>query len=373
MKRRGGSRVGVFLLSMAGVSGLAVVGASATADEATTAKSAPGTIGLVLTEWRYAFVETPDAKECDGGLQPGEVAQLKATPGAVERIKTQGGWFEARGPNGETSHFSPLVVPDPLPFHELITKAGFGTNLDGTQDGRATPKSCKHEKFTSAQGEKVDNQSARVLGCVLGWRTGGQTAEFYANEVAVYQVNRHLIEITGVDNEINDPQVEVRAYKGFDRLVRAGDGKWVPFLSQRIDVRYPKYNLKTTGKIVDGMLITDPLPNAVFPHSSERHMGDRKMRDMSLRLKLTPDGAEGMLTGYDDWRKINSWNTGRVTAELGKFSPPSIYRAFQRYADGYPDASGQCQFISSTYNVKAVRALIVHPTKDQQRINVAQN
>jgi hypothetical protein len=375
MTVRKGYRNSAILL--ASVAGLAALGAMASiavsAEGPARGKPDSKTIGLVLTDWRYALVESPDYKECDGGLQPGEVAQLKATPGAIDRIKKDGGWFEARGPSGETSHFSPLTVPDPLPWHELVTKTGFGSNLDGTQDGHATKKTCKHEKFTSAEGEKVDNQSARVLGCVLGWRTGGQTAEFYASEIVAFPVNRHLIEITGVDDEMNDPAVEVNIYKGFDRLVRTGDNKFVPFLSQRIDPRYPKYTMKLAGKIVNGVLITDPVPEAIFPHSSERQMGDRRMRDMSLRLKLTPEGAEGMLTGYDDWQKINNWNNKRVTAELDKMSPPSMSRAFQRYADGYPDASGQCQFISAAYKVKAVRAMIVHPSADQQRIAVARN
>ena len=59
-------------------------------------------------------------------------------------------------------------------------------------------------------------------------------------------------------------------YKGMDQLVQTADDKFVPFLSQRIDVRFPKYTMKTQGKIVDGVLITDPIPDALLPRSSER-------------------------------------------------------------------------------------------------------
>ena len=335
---------------------------------APTTSAVPHTIGLVLTGWRYAFVESPNAAECEGGLQPGEVAQLKATPGAIDRIKREGGWFEARGPNGETGHNSPDVVPDPLPWHELITKTGDGENLDGTPDGRSTAKSCKHEKFTSTEGAKVDNQTARVFGCVMGYRTGGQIAEFYNAEITNFPVDRHLVEITGVNDEVNDPSVDVYIYKGFDRLVRTGDNKFVPFLSSRIDARYPQYAMHTKGRIENGVLITDPIPNALFPLSTERNLGDRDMKDMVLRLKLTGEGAQGMLSGYDNWRHQYLFNSKRVTAELSKYSNPSIYRAFQRYADGYPDKNGQCQFISAAYKVTAVRAIIVHPPKAPERI-----
>src|SRR5439155_10040505 len=136
----------------------------------------------------------------------------------------------------------------------------------------------------------------------MGYRTGGQIAEFYNAEITNFPVDRHLIEITGVNDEANDPSVDVYIYKGFDRLVRTGDNKFVPYLSSRIDARYPQYTMHTKGRIENGVLITDPLPNALFPLSTERTLGDRDMKDMNLRLKLSGDGAEGILSGFDNWR-----------------------------------------------------------------------
>jgi hypothetical protein len=343
-----------------------VAGLGATSSAASPERGGSATIGLALTSWRNALVETRGGKEeCSLGLQKGEVAQLKASQAAVERLKTYGGTFEIRGPNGETGNFNPMSVDDPLPFSELTTKAGFGFNLDGTSDGHATGKTCKHEKFESPAGEPVDNQLARVIGCVQGYRTGGMMSDYYSQEVANFSINRHLIEISGVDDETNDPAVDVTIYKGYDRLVRTPDGKFVPFLSQRIDERYPQYTMKTKGRIVDGVLITDPIREAVLPHSSERIVGDRVMRDMVLRLKLTPDGAEGMLGGYDNWRHWYNIHSKRVVSEVGKYSSPSLYRAFMRYADGYPDPrTGQCGFISSAYRVTAVRVLIARPARE---------
>jgi hypothetical protein len=330
--------------------------------EATQPASAPGTIGLVLTSWRTGLIESPGGKtECPSGMQPGEVAQLKATPNGVADFKKHGGYFELRGPNGETGNYSPEAVTDPLPFRELQTDAGIGFNLDGTSDGSATEKTCRHQKFTAADGAKVDNQITRVVGCVSGYRTGGIMAEYYAQEIATFSVNRHLIEITGVDSEENDPAVNVAIYKGYDRLVRTGDGKFVPFLGQRIDPRFSKYTMHTTGRIVNGVLITDPIPDAILPRSSERSISDRLMKDLRLQLKLTPDGAEGLLGGYDDWHSWYSNHSKLVVSEVGKYSSPSIYRALERYADGYPDPkTRQCTHISSAYKVTAVRAIITH-------------
>jgi hypothetical protein len=296
------------------------------------------------------------------------VAQLRATPGAVERIVTEGGSFEQAGPNGETLHNNPMVAEDPLPVPELVTTQAYGVNLAGEAGGRATARTCAHQQFTSVagnlvpEGEPVDNQLSRVLGCAQGYRAGGQTAEYYNQEIVTFPVNRHLIEITGVDDEANYASVEVYFYKGYDRLTRTSDGRFLPGLSQRIDTRYPQYNMRTTGRIEDGVLITDPIPSALFPHSSQRIVGEREMRDMTLRLRLTPEGGEGILAGYDNWRQLWNVHSRRVTHELNKTSAPTIYRRFMQYADGYPDPeTGQCGYISAAYRVTAVRSVIVHP------------
>jgi hypothetical protein len=331
------------------------------------ANTASRTIAFALTDWSYALVETADGKEeCSLGLQAGEVAQFKAQPNYQEHREKFGGTFENRGPNGEKGNFSPTVVQDALPWSQLVTKRGFGANLDGTSDGHATPQSCKHEKFTSDSGEHVDNQMARVIGCIQGFRTSGLTGTFYRNEIPTFSINRHLIEITGVRSGTNDPDVQVSIYKGIDQLVRTTGNGFVAYTSQRIDTRFPQFTIRTHGKIVDGVLITDPVPYARFPLRETANVGERRMHDLVLRLKLTSSGAEGMLAGYEDtaaWWNIKSKG---VTPELDKYSPAGMYRALQQYADGYPDpTTGQCTAISAAYNIKAIPVIIVHPAENQ--------
>jgi hypothetical protein len=359
--RIGRSRIGTPVCA-ALVAGLVVatpVGVSAQSP----GKAASRTIGFALTSWRTALYETPQGKdECPDGFMPSEEAQLKAMPEGLGLIRRTGGLVETRGPNGETGNFSPDIVKDPLPFRELKTTIGYGVNLDGTEDGHATAKTRKHEKFTSPDGAKVDNELARVLGCVVGYRSGGFMSDYYSQEVADFSVNRHLIEISGVDDEVNDPAVEVTIYKGYDRLVRTSDGKYVPYLSQRIDERFPQYTMHTRGRIVDGTLITDPIRQALLPHSSMRDLGERDMRDMTLRLKLTPDGADGLLAGYDQWKKMYNLHAKKISSGPGIYTSSSIFHALQRYADAYPDPkTGEFTYISAAYKVTAVRAMIVHP------------
>lgn len=323
------------------------------------------TIGLVLTEWRHALYETPGGKEeCPEGFAKSEEDQHRAMENSQEQLE-KFGYFLNRGPNGENASYMPWMVEDPLPSPELKTRIGYGLNLDGTQNGEATSKSCAHEKFVMPNGAPVDNQLARVVGCTASWRSGGFATEFYKQEIINFPLNRILIEIRGVDDEVNDPEVTVNIYKGKDGLSLGAGGTIPPFQNQRIDERYTRYMYETKGKIVDGVLTTDPIPEAWFPIYWITTPAERLVRDMRLRLNLTRTGAEGILGGYEDlkiWWSAHSRGLGGAAASVGPFSNPWYYRAAHRYADGYPDPeSGQCTAISSAYKITAVRALIAHP------------
>lgn len=322
------------------------------------------TIGLVLTEWRHALHETPEGTECPDGLALSEREQHKAGPDSDERLR-KFGFNLHRGPNGEHSAYFPWLVEDPLPVRELQTTVGYGLNLDGTSDGAATPRTCAHEKFIDPQGEPVDNQLARVVGCTEGWRNGGFMDEFWRQEIISFPLNRILFEIRGVDDEMNDPGVEVWIYKGKDGLMQGAGGGFAAFQNHRIDERYTRYMHHTRGRIVDGVLITEPIEKGYLPIYWIAKPGERLLRDLQLRLKLSETGAEGILGGYEDlkiWWNSHSKGIGGTASSVGKFSNPTYYREVHRYADGYPDAeTGQCTAISAAYKIKTVRALIAHP------------
>jgi hypothetical protein len=337
------------------------------------AAAEPGSIGLVITGWHHALQQTPGIKaECPAGLNPDDTTNARAQPNFQELRNKYGHPF-SRGPNGELSSYSPLSIQDPIPFSELQTKTGYGLNLDGTTDGRATARSCKHEKFTSPEGEQVDNQMARVVGCTFGWRKSGFSDEFFNEEIYNNPINRILIEVTGVGDERNDPAVEVQIYKGRDRLVRDPAGQYIPFLTQRVDEQLPEYVSRTRGKIVDGVLITEAIPRARLPLRWIAATGERRIRDLQLRITLDGTHPSGLLAGYEDVKIW--WNMQKahsIALPAGKQSPASEYRALHRYADGYPDPqTGQCTAISAAYHIETVRAFIAHPAGAQQPMRVA--
>jgi hypothetical protein len=358
---------------------LAAMGA-ASADPAPAGKTA---IGLVLTTWVPAFHETAGATdECPAGFQhtnrenwskqyPSQEQQSKITQSYVHLGPNAPGgpipdlYLQNRGPNGENVTYNPTLVQDALPLLEVQSKVAYGLNLDGSADGHATPNTCAHQKFVSPDGEPgIDNQLYRVIGCAPGWRKGGFNVSYHAGQFIEHNLNRILIEVSGVDNEQNDEHVDVAVYKGIDRIDFDASGKPLPWLTQRIDIRYPRYMAHTHGKIVNGVLQTDPV-DMRFPLYQMNAEEERLVRGMRLNLKLTDNGAEGLVAGYEDlrewWRGIRNSYVD-VVDSIGLWSPPAMYEAAHRLADGYPDPkTGQCTSISAAYKVTAVRAYIIQP------------
>jgi hypothetical protein len=361
------------------------------------AEGRPGkkTIGLALYSSPFAMHETPDGKlECPDGLQhsnkenwelqyPTE-ADKNAFNEARVHLSPHGNGGQAvplnylmyRGPQGQVVLYNPELFKD-LPLREVQSKVAYGMNLDGTSDGRATANTCKHEKFADAEGgaEAVDNQLYRVYGCSQGWRKGGFINDRRTYEVRTQVLNRVLLEISDVDDEKNDPEVIVTSYKGIDRIEVDGDVKPVPGLMQRIDVRHPKYTVRTRGKIVDGVLYTEPV-DIRMPLMQIQTKTERFMRGMRLELKLTPTGAEGLMAGYEnlkEWWLGHATSWGRGVDLLSPHSAPAMWEAANRLADGYPDPkTGQCRAISAAYRLGFVRAHVVQPrANDPLMINAS--
>src|SRR5437016_4892532 len=117
----------VSTICMAGLMAFALSApnARAASDAGTSNPATSRTIGLALTDWRYALYETDYGKEeCPDGVQPGERKQFEAMKDLGDHLTKVGGNYQTRGPNGETGDNNPLLVEDPIPFHELKTTKG---------------------------------------------------------------------------------------------------------------------------------------------------------------------------------------------------------------------------------------------------------
>lgn len=338
-----------------GASGALMFGASS-AMAAPTELAVPkgGKLGLAVYWMHWSIYQTPEAKtECPTGMNVGSREELLMQFPDKNKVYT----YEETALNREAATWNPDLVKYDLPFKEAQGNIAIGMNLDG----KVGPKD-----FTSPDGEKgVDNQLFRVIGCVDGWRGPvGVLDQFgltrmYRNSV----YNRVLLEVTGIDSMSNDDAVDVATYRGLDPLLTDATGNtFMPGGSQRIDTRYGgKLVSHRKGKIVDGVLITEPA-DWTFP---EYQVNTQLMHDARFRLKLTADGAEGLIAGYadiKDWHSafIKGWSTIRSGQGLG--SQPSHARALERLADAYPDPqTGKNTAISAALDARFVQVFIQHP------------
>lgn len=311
------------------------------------------TMGLAVTDVRWAVYQTEDGKaECPQGLNDS---------GAREQFDTL---FPDQGtPRSlvdtqllqEGRHWFPELntTAARFPLRQAGGKVALGLNLDG----REGPND-----FVSPEGVRgIDNQLYRVIGCIDEFR--GPTGRFYHlinRFVTDLQANRILLEITGVGDPKNDPEVQVAIYRGRDRLLVDSTGNaFIPGTSQRIESRWGRrYIQHLQGRIADGVLITEPadivLPRTIY----ESTPGELELKAARFSLKLSAGGAEGLLGGYADIRK---WYAHFMQSSYGQFLYPSMFDALQRLADAYPDAQlGENTAISVGKAVRFVRVNIVH-------------
>src|SRR5690606_13548824 len=146
-----------------------------------------------------------------------------------------------------------------LPFHEAQGRVSYGMNLDGRVDP---------EDFLSPQGEAgIDNQLYRVIACLDSYRTGGSLYTFENTYLQEYADVRFLIELSDVDDLQNDDEVTVTTYRGVDKLFGGATGSdYLPGGTQRVDTRWSKNYIATMkGRIVDGVLTTEPIEEALIP------------------------------------------------------------------------------------------------------------
>lgn len=320
-----------------------------------------GKIGYVVWhEVSWGVRETRDHKEeCPNGFNIGpreQFAELFPKDGK-KRSLTETQLMR------EAAVWDPDTAPDKFKFYEATGKYALGVDLDG----KSSP-----EDFESDDGRKgIDNQLFRVVGCVRNYRQEGELGIITTKWRAQKAFNRIAFELTGVDSLKNDPEVTITYYRTLDTLLAGPTGNYLPGGSQRVDSRWGKRFISTAkGRIVDGVLeTTQPFKQVLVP---EDGMGDPAIiiyKDAQVRFKLTPEGAEGVLTGFLD---VEQWyyamNTAWAThhAAYGQASAASMYKALRRLADAYPDPkTGENTAISGAQDLKLVQVYVIHDDEKQ--------
>lgn len=315
------------------------------------------TIGYVTTDLHWAFHQTQDVdKDCPQGLSGfGPRETFKA-------LYPNGGPVEKTQLARESLKFFPRDKEMQFPYIFSKATVGVGVNLDG----KVGPND-----FVSASGEKgIDNALQRVLGCNAQFRRPEGQLQLFGNKfVRTSAWNRTLIEITNVDDLSNSDAVEVTIYRGRDPVLLDATGEGVaPGGTQRIDLRWGKPIIQhLKGKIVDGVLITEPIKEGIYPWAIYNDVPALlNWRDMRLKLTVTPERADGLIVGYMDVESYYEWLISWSTHHLsyGRLDPAEFYWALRKMADAYPDEKGEMTAISSALEVNMVQAFISHPEGD---------
>lgn len=317
------------------------------------------TIGYVMTDLFWAVYQTPDAREeCPRGFNDGPREQFEQLFPYYEGLSVEQTQLAQ-----EIQTWHPTTEPDGFEFYEVEGELSWGLDLDG----QVGPNDFTHPDGTPG----IDNEVYRAVGCIIGFR-GPDGVEFIFQNKAIIDetYNRMMIELTEVDSLENDDDVQVTIYRGLDRLLTDATGqKVMPGGSQRVDRRWGESLIrKMNARIVDSVLITEPVSDFVMPWQNLSVPSIHIFRDARFQLKLTPEGATGLLAGYAD---VDTWyyqlirNDSTHHLSNGQISGISLYKALRRLADAHPDpVTGHNTAISTALDVKMAQVFIVHPDHD---------
>jgi hypothetical protein len=383
-----------------GLAMLSLSGAAAAAD--IPADVAPdGQTGFIVSHIKYAL--SKDANEtgaCPEGMTKGYgnstgfndigdvfigKPEFKQKEGEVEdqyvrRIFTQA----MSDPNTKNLCLNPeLGKPDPN-FKTVTGKnvPSDGIDLDGQDShlgGKAAPNTCPHEDFRGLNGERgVDNQFFRLVGCSKSWQSTGASNSY---EIEMYTgAWGILITLKGANDLHNAKNVEVGIYANADPIQLSPAREALPNATYAVD-QDPRFRATTHGRIVDGVLTTDPVDVRFHVITNGIHL-ERPLKDARLHMTVTPDGGlDGILAGYAPVEELYDYQYGFRNGKDAKGDPSPLqlrtissvgqaavlghtcqgaYYAMKQLADGGRDPkTGQCSSISTQYRIKAIPAFVV--------------
>lgn len=321
-----------------------------------TAKPAPllpapssGARRVFAVSWFAAAVDAaPD--QCARMNRRPEQAQyyalLSPEAAVAERARFAGAGFvdpdnmALRGPGQMHVTLMPGVVPDPGHEAPRATEPP-GLDLDGRPGN--------------------DNHLFLVEGCVEGHRRRGFLPMIFNESRTGGGRPTALVEITGIDDHTNDPDVVVNVLYSTDALLRSPAKVPLADYTYRLtdSPEYTQDFASFRGRIVGGVIYTDPIARM---HMHEAVGIETTLHQPRLRLRIEADGTlKGLVGGYVDWRKRYVWETFRANQyeNSSGFQAPGIYNAIRRAADGLSNPeTGELEGISAAFEIEGIPAFL---------------
>ena len=338
--------------------------------------------GFVVSWFNVAEYADPQSRDCPHGVNDGpeiyyrkELSAIGMSHAAVEKyindfldmskFRQTIPIAQMRGRiNGKPAdaYAIPTSVPDP---HLKLVEGpmGYGFNLDGK---------VKKADFTDPEtGEKgVDNQLYRVIGCINELKTHTLTdrppLQLNYWNVLYEQMPAWLVEISGIDDPKNNPDVTVTITRAFESPTKDSGGNVETDLTFTSDPN-PRWHNVVHGTMKDGLITTDQFDMNMLGDPfwiQEFHFKNAKMR-----LRITADGnLRGFVGGYHPWFPFY-WQYGSEgwgVDATNNVDLPGFYYALKNAADADPDPrTGENRMISSAWLLEAVPAFVTHPDNDK--------
>lgn len=301
----------------------------------------------------------PGGRAAQAILPSGYSAASRPTDELAKEIGALNGFPKDRGRfafQNQTIAYSACTNPEDFPtlgkgFRTYDGKRAAGLDLDGKGARKG---------FVGPDGQSpVDNQLWRAIGCVKIFNEQGDPK--VAARTFISARAPTLIEIRGIDDARNDPKVTVNIYAAADPVVRDARGGAMARASFALESD-PRLRATTTGRIVDGVLTTEPV-DLVLNYKEQIVDAPRVIHGARIRAVMRPDGTiEGAFAGYYTLDSFYS-SIEQMTqngADLSGLSCPGVRQAIDRLADGDRDPrTGRYTSISSAMSFFGVPAFIV--------------
>jgi hypothetical protein len=293
-------------------------------------------------------------------VPPEEAERERAALASQGGVSYESNQMALRGPHRLNAIQLPGIVADPVQFEPQTTVAR-GVNLDG-QNSR--------NDYASEDGRTgIDNQLYRFMGCNAGWQGHEGFLFQYMMEGMRNGQLSILLQVDGIDNERNDREVYVTMLYSTDDMAKNGSGSEILHdytFRPTTDPQYAHYFERVRGRIVDGVIITDPVEH--FDFNVGRLGGPLPpgtgIADARMRIEMRPDRTiRGVLAGYVDWREISTMNATAIGEFSFGYEAPALYNSMRRNADGLRDpVTGEYSGISAAYDMDGVPAFVASPT-----------
>jgi hypothetical protein len=292
------------------------------------------------------------------GARPGRNGSAPSyTADEIEALRTK---FRIPAGKGKPTYlglvFSYNLCTDPDDFPAFAVgnvpyagKVSYGMNLDGKESP---------DDFSGPDGTKgVDNALIAATGCNRTTRDYGDPK--VADEVITSLSAPPIMQIAGIDDPLNDDEVEVRFFVADSPLELDGRGKPLAWATFEIDPD-PRFRSATRGRIQNGVLTTEPFDLRI--RVREQIIDSyREIKGARVRMPLAGDDAiGGNIFGYHTLESMFEPYAQSGTTGYNLMSCPAAVKEIRKHADGYPDPrTRKNTAISSALNFRGVPAFAV--------------